>query len=393
MVMDEKRLIKKIDDRYQDSVGLLEKLVNIDSGSYTVNGVNAVAEIIAARLRNIGFATERLYSGKYADHLRAYKEGSGKVKILTLCHMDTVFDEGAAAKRPFRIDGTKAYGPGIYDMKAGSVMLIEALEALFEEGFDDFGSITCLFNSDEERGSETSEKYILEEGKKADVCLVCETGIPGGKVVIERSGGGIYNLDVYGKASHAGAEPEKGIHAIEELAHKILEMHKETDYSKGRSISVGVVRGGERSNIIPDHVFAEIDIRCRTNADGKELILRMEEIAGTQWVKGTRAELKEVMFRGPIEKTAGNIRLFELLQKAGDKIGLSVTEEYCGGASDGNYTSSIGTPTIDSLGPEGDGEHTEDEVLYIDTLIPRTKLFALFLLEIAKEYNIGLQND
>lgn len=391
--MDEKKLIGSIEARYQDSVDLLEEFVNTDSGSYTTKGVDKVAGIIASRLEAIGFTTERLYSGKYADHLRAYKEGKGKVKILTLCHMDTVFDEGTAAKRPFRIEGDKAYGPGVYDMKAGSVMLIEALEALSEEGFDDYGSITCLFNSDEERGSETSEKYILEEGKKADVCLVCETGVPGNKVVIDRPGGGIFNLDIYGKAAHAGAEPEKGIHAIEELAHKTLAMHQQTDYSKGKSISVGVVHGGERSNIIPDHVFAEIDIRCRTNEDGKELIRKMQEIMDRSWVEGTRSILKQVMFRGPIEKTEGNIRLFELLNKAGDRIGMEMIEEYCGGGSDGNYTSSIGTPTIDSLGPEGDGEHTEDEVLYIDTLIPRTKLFALFLIEIAKEYNGEVQKN
>ena len=382
--MDEKRLLDLIESKHEESVTFLEQLVNTDSGSYTLDGVDKVAKMISSRLEAIGFRTERLFSGKYADHLKAYKEGKGTVRILTLCHMDTVFAEGTAAERPFKVIDNKAYGPGVYDMKAGSVMLVEALEALHEQGFDDYGSITCLFNSDEERGSETSEKYILEEGAKADVCLVCETGVPGNKVVIERQGGGIYNLDIYGKASHAGAEPEKGIHALEELAHKLLAMHAVTDYSKSKSISVGVVRGGERSNIIPDHVWAEIDVRCRTNEDGEDLIRKMEEITAKSWVKGTNSVLTKVMFRSPIEKTAGNVKLFELLNKAGSKIGMEMVEEYCGGASDGNYTSAIGTPTIDSLGPEGDYEHTADEVMYIDTLTPRTKLFALILIEIGK---------
>lgn len=385
--MDEAKLLQRIEEKYPESLELLERLVNIDSGAYTIEGVNKVAEIIGGRLAAIGFETRRLKSEKYADHLLAYKEGKGDVNILTLCHMDTVFAEGTAAERPFTIKDNKAYGPGVYDMKAGSVMLIEALEALNEQGFDDFGSITCLFTSDEERGSETSEKYILEEGAKADVCLVCETGVPGNVVVIERQGGGIFNLDIYGKASHAGAEPKKGIHALEEMAHKLLAMHALTDYDADKSISVGVIHGGERSNIIPDHAFAEIDIRCRTNEEGEELIRKMQEITDKSWVKGTTSKLTKVMFRSPIEKTAGSIKLFELLNIAAAKIGMEMTEKYCGGGSDGNYTANIGTPTIDSLGPEGDEEHTADEVMYLDTVIPKMKVFALYLIEIAKEWN------
>lgn len=384
--MNESKLINSIEDRYQESLDFLEKLVNIDSGSYTIDGVNKVAEIIQDRMQAIGFQTERLHSGKYADHLRAYKKGNGTVNILTLCHMDTVFKEGTALERPFKIIDNKAYGPGVYDMKAGIVMLIEALEALEEQGFDDYGSITCLFTADEERGSETSEKYILEEGKKADICLVCETGIPGDIVVIERQGGGIYNLEIFGKASHAGAEPLKGIHALEEMAHKLLAFHELTDYDAGKTVSVGVVRGGERSNIIPDYAFAEIDIRCKTNEDGYELMEKMQEIADKSWVSGTRAELKKVMYRSPIEKTAGNIKLFEILNRAAGKVGMEMKEMYFGGGSDGNYTAALGTPTIDSLGPEGEEEHTADEVLYIDTITPKTKVLALYLIQLGKEW-------
>jgi glutamate carboxypeptidase len=371
-----------INDEKKSMLELLEKLVNMDSGSYDIDCVKAVGNVVKNQLMELGFAVTMLENDQYAPHILAKKKGSGKGNIMFLGHMDTVFEKGTAAKRPFTIKGGRAYGPGVCDMKAGIVSLIYTLKALEYVGYDDFGNLTVLLNTDEERGSATSERHIIEECRKNDMVLVVEPGIPGNYVVIERQGGGIFNMDIRGKPSHAGANPLDGIHAIEEAAQKIIALHGLTDYSRGKSISVGVIKGGTRSNIIPEHVFMEIDIRCRFNADGHTLIDGMQKIADTEYVQGTRAELTKVMYRPPIEKTEGNIALFERLKKAAAYLDMEVKEKYFGGGSDGNYTSAEGIPTIDSLGPIGELEHTDDEFVLVDTLFSRTALLSLFVMEL-----------
>jgi glutamate carboxypeptidase len=371
-----------INDEKKSMLELLENLVNMDSGSYDVDGVKAVGNAVKNRLMELGFAVTMLENDRFAPHLLATKKGNGEKNIMFLGHMDTVFEKGTAAKRPFTIKGGRAYGPGVCDMKAGIVSLLYTLKALEHVGYNSYGSLTVFLNTDEERGSATSEKHIIEECRKNDMVLVVEPGIPGNYVVIERQGGGIFNLDIWGKPSHAGANPLDGIHAIDEAAHKIIALHGLTDYSKGKSVSVGVVKGGTRSNIIPEHVFMEIDIRCRVNADGHALIDSMQKIADTEYVQGTRAELTRVMYRPPIEKTAGNIALFEKLKKTAAHLGIEVNEKYSGGGSDGNYTSAEGIPTMDSLGPIGELEHTDDEFVLVDTLFSRTALLSLFVMEL-----------
>ena len=371
-----------ISDEKKNMLGLLEKLVNMDSGSYDVDGVKAVGNAVKNRLTELGFAVTMLENDRFAPHLLATKKGNGGKNIMFLGHMDTVFEKGTAARHPFTIKGGKAYGPGVCDMKSGIVSLLYTLKALEHVGYHGYGSLTVFLNTDEERGSATSEKHIIEECRKNDMVLVVEPGIPGDYVVIERQGGGIFNMDIWGKPSHAGANPLDGIHAIDEAAHKIIALHGLTDYSRGKSVSVGVVKGGTRSNIIPEHVFMEIDIRCRVNADGHALIDSMQKIADTEYVRGTRTELTKVMYRPPIEKTAGNIALFEKLKKAAAHLGMEVNEKYSGGGYDGNYTSAEGIPTIDSLGPIGELEHTDDEFVLVDTLFSRTALLSLFVMEL-----------
>jgi len=368
-----------VDGKRDAMLQTLETVVNIDSGAYNIEGVKQVAAVYRALLEDMGFAITVLPSSKYAPHLRAYKEGRGGKRILIMCHMDTVFEDGTAAQRPFTMKDGLAYGPGVLDMKGGTVAGLYALQALHAAGWDDFGSITVLLTSDEERGSETSEAYIIEEGKRADAVLVPESGRMGNFVVIERQGGGIFNLDIYGKASHAGSAPKDGIHAIEELMHKGLALHALTDYDRGSSISVGVIRAGTRSNIIPEHAWAEIDIRCKYDADGHELMRRMQEICDHNYVEGTRSVLTKVMYRPPVEKTEGNLWLYGKTCAAAAELGVELHEQYVGGGSDGNYTSALGVPTIDSLGPLGEFLHSDKEYIIVDSLFERCKMLALAL--------------
>jgi len=371
-----------INDRRQEMLDLLEKLVNIDSGSYTIEGVKAESDIIRSYLEQLGFTVQMLENDKYAPHILAKKMGAGKNNIMFLGHMDTVFPEGTAAQRPFTIKDGKVYGPGVCDMKAGLISLIYALKALENAGYDSYGTLTILFNTDEERGSTTSEKYIIEECRNHDMVLVLEAGIPENFVVIERQGGGIFNMDIWGKPSHAGANPLDGIHSITEACHKTLALHALTDYDKGKSISIGVINGGTRSNIIPEHVFMEIDLRCKVNTDGLNLIEQMGKISDTCFVPGTKSKLTQVMYRPPIEKTSGNIDMYNKLQKVAYMLGTEIQEQYFGGGSDGNYTSAEGIPTIDSLGPIGELEHTDDEYVIVESIFSRTIMLGLFLIEL-----------
>jgi glutamate carboxypeptidase len=381
MGISREKLFSAVDAQQKEMINQLEILVNTDSGSYSLDGVNRVAELLSAYFSQIGFSIERLKSPQYASHVRAVKHGRGGENILLMGHMDTVFPEGTASQRPFRIDGKKAYGPGVCDMKSGLVCMLYGLRALFEQNFDNYGTITVLLNTDEERGSATSRVFIEEEGRKADLAVVLEAGMKTDYVVIQRQGGGIFEMEIKGKPAHAGANPQDGVHAIEELAHKILDLHSLTDYSCGKMISVGVVNGGYRSNIIPEQVKAEIDLRCNTQPDGEDLIRKMQEISSKSTVPGTTCTISEISYRPPIEKTPGNVKLFECMKRAGSSLGKEIKEEFSGGGTDGNYTSALGTPTIDSVGPEGAGEHTDDEFIFIDSLFERTKLFAAFLAE------------
>ena len=362
-----------------DMTELLKTFVNIDTGAYTIEGVKKLASLIGSFVEELGFETESVSSDLYAPHLLARKRGKGRKKLLALAHMDTVFEEGTAAARPFKIEDGKAYGPGVLDMQSGIVCLLYTMKILSDDGFDDYDTLTLLFNSDEERGSATSEKTILEESAKADVVLVYEPGNLPDNVCIERKGGGIFNLEIWGRASHAGGNPQGGVHALEEMAHKLLAMHAETDYSRMRTISVGVVKGGTRSNIIPDYVFAEIDIRCNTNEDGDYLMRRMQEIADRSYVAGTTSKLTKVMYRPPLIKTAENVEMYELFRKAGEEFGLEIGEKMGGGGSDGNYASGLGKTIIDSIGPVGDLAHTDGEYIILESLFDRTKTSLLFI--------------
>ncbi len=373
------RIDSYIDSQKDNMIGTLEKAVNIDSGAYNIEGVKKVANIYKEILSNLGFSLETLPSSKYSPHVRATKRGKGGKRILICCHMDTVFEDGTAAERPFTIKDGKAYGPGVLDMKGGTVAALYALSALDSIGYEDYETITVLLTSDEERGSATSEAYIIEQGKTTDVAIIPESGKLENKLVIHRQGGGIFNLDIYGKASHAGSAPKDGIHAIDELLHKGIALHALTDYDKGKSISVGVIRAGTRSNIIPEHAFAEIDIRCMVDADGRQLIEDMQKICDHHYVEGTKCVLTKVMYRPPMEKTPENLWIYGIAQKAAGSLGFQVNEAYSGGGTDGNYLSAMGVATIDALGPMGNFAHSDKEYMIVDSLFQRSKLIAAII--------------
>jgi len=374
-----REIIQSLDKREPAMLALLEQLVNIDSGTHLKEGVNRVAGIIAQRLSKLGFEVERLSQPDFGDHLLARKEGSSPKRLLCICHMDTVFPEGEARRRPFRIEGNKAYGPGVIDMKGGIVVLLYSLQALMETDTDLYGTfdLTLLFNSDEEVLSPSSTPFIIREAKRADIVCVLEPARPKGQVVIRRKGVGKYYLTVHGKAAHAGAQPELGISAIEELARTILELHALTDFQEGLTVNVGVIRGGSRSNVVAEHAYAEIDVRVVDQGMIDRVQREFSHICRPHR-DGIRMELTGGIGFPPMLTTERSLELLRLVQEAGREVGVDIDETPTGGCSDGNHASYY-APTIDGLGPQGTGAHSPDETLIVPTLVERSKVLALFI--------------
>ncbi len=372
-------IIQYLDKKEAEMVDLLEKVVNIDSGTYLKEGVNQIGSIIVPKLHELGFEVERLPQADFGDHLLARKGGTSTKRLLCICHMDTVFPEGEAKRRPFRIDGRKAYGPGVLDMKGGIVVLLHSLYALMEADPDLYQALdlTLLFNSEEEILSPTSTPYIIREAQAADTVCVFEPARPKGQVVIKRKGVGKYYLTIHGKAAHAGTQPELGVSAIEELARTILEFHALNDSKGGLTVNVGVVRGGSRSNIIAEHAYAEIDVRAVDQVQIDRIQQESDRICRPHR-DGIRMELTGGITFPPMLKTERSVELLRLVREAGRELGVDIDEIPTGGGSDGNHASHY-APTIDGLGPQGTGAHSPDETLIVPTLLERSKVFALFI--------------
>jgi len=375
-----KELIAYLDSRQGDMLALLERVVNIDSGTLDKAGVDRVGALLAERLAGLGFTLEVIRQQEYGDHLLGRKAGTGKWRILFVGHMDTVFAAGTAAQRPFRIEAGRAYGPGVLDMKGGIVCLLFALEALkaTKHPAYDAAAMSVVFNSDEEYLSPTSRPVIEEEARRSQTVCVFEPARPGGEYVISRKGTGKYQLTVTGRAAHAGAQPERGRSAVGEMAHKIVALHALTDFSTGTTVNVGVVRGGERSNVVAEKAYAEIDIRVPNLEEYARLDQRIKAIGSSGTVPDTTAVLNGGLVFPPMIQTPGAKVLFEALRGAGQVVGVEVKGIHTGGGSDANYASQF-APTLDGMGPQGSETHSDREFIEVPTLPERSKMTALFL--------------
>ena len=375
-----KELIDFIDSKEKEMLEFLKKMVNIDCGTYCKEGLNQVGGILADRLSALGFGVERKSQEEYADHIIGHKPGTDNYRILFIGHMDTVFPAGTAQKRPLRMEGGRAYGPGVSDMKGGITCLIFALEALKAVKPDVYDRITMdvVFNSDEEVLSPSSRLIIENLAKQAHTVCVFEPARPGGEYVIQRKGVGKYIMTVTGRAAHAGAQPEQGRSAIGEMAHKIVALHALTDYTTGTMVNVGVVRGGERSNVIAESAYAEIDVRVPDNEAEALFDQQIRAIAENTTVSDTTCELSGGVTFPPVVPTPKSTRLFEAIQDAGRVLGLELKGIATGGGSDGNHAAQF-APTLDGMGSQGSMAHSDREFMEVESLTERSKVTALFL--------------
>lgn len=365
-----------LQSREDEMLSLLEELVNIDSGSANKEGIDQIGARLSAVYRENGFLVEVIEEKEQGNHLLIQHKDAVNPKIIAVAHMDTVFKKGTAKERPFKIEGNRAFGPGVIDMKASQVALLYGLKALIRGGYKGFKNVQIVLNSDEEIGSPTSRTLIEDQAEGKSYALIMEPARKNGALVSARRGGGRYSLYVTGKAAHSGIEPENGISAIEELAHKTLKLHALTDHDQGISVSVGLIEGGESVNTIAPSAVGHVDVRISKMEQAEEIDRKVREICNTADIPGTSIHLEGGVNRPPMVKNTQTIELLKVIEAVGEQVGVEVKDVATGGGSDASFTSAKGIPTVDGLGPVGGNAHSDEEYLEVPTLVERTHMLA-----------------
>ncbi len=379
----ENTLTKKEFDPAKTQESVLTRLrgyVELETPSGDIERVNALGDRIAGDLATAGATIEWFDGPGWGRHLRATVDGSDPSlePILIIGHFDTVHAVGSLDTMPFKNDGTRASGPGIFDMKAGIAITVEVLNQMRLAGTKPHRTVRALFTTDEEVGSRTSRPLIEASARGSVAVLVLEPSLPGGAAKTGRKGVASYTIKITGKAAHAGIEPDQGISAITELAHQILRVLTFADRSKGTTTSVGVVHGGTKVNVIAAEATAEVDVRTTTMAEAERIKTAMESLTAT--IEGATVHVEEHDSRPPLERSPGVVALYEKARAAAKELGFELGEGSTGGGSDGNLTAAIGIPTLDGLGCEGGGAHAIDEHILI-TDVPRRVALLNRLLE------------
>jgi glutamate carboxypeptidase len=367
----------------------LARLVNVDCGSYSPAGVNEIANGVAAEMAANGGRVERVpdAGGRYGDTVIGTFDGrpGAGPRLLLIGHMDTVFDAGTAAERPFAIRDGIATGPGVTDMKSGLLAGLYAVKVLLAAGPLPYERLTYVANPDEEIGSPSSTPHIREIAAESDVCLVLECARANGDIVSSRKGILDARVMINGRAAHAGVEPEKGRSAILAAADLVTRLHALNGRWEGVTVNVGVIAGGTRPNVVAERCSFEVDVRAVRRADLEAAEAEIRSLLGTLAVPDTTAELTPMARWWPMEKLERSGRLVEHAQAIARRLGFEVRDAATGGASDANTTSGMGVPSIDGLGPIGGMDHSPAEYLEVASIVPRTTLLASLLLAIARD--------
>jgi len=377
------RILSHVRGQAEPLIDLTRRLVEAESPSSSPAAQDEARHVLMAALGGLDFEVREL--GAPGTHRHVYARPPvrrrGAPTQLILGHYDTVWPLGTVGQRPFRVDGNVLEGPGVFDMKGGLAQLVVALGALRDLDLEPTLTPVIFVNADEETGSRTSTRHIRRLARHANRALVLEPALGlRGRIKIARKGIGRFTVTVFGKAAHAGLDPEDGASAILELAHVIQALFAMNDPERGITVNVGTVYGGVQPNVIAAHGGAVIDVRVPTLADGAAIETRIHAIRPR--VAGVRLHIEGSIGRPSMEPTARNEALWNQAQQLGELLGLELEGAKVGGGSDGNTTSQY-TATLDGLGPVGRGAHAEHECLYVDRTLERAALLAMLLLSTA----------
>jgi glutamate carboxypeptidase len=355
----------------------IERWVEIESPTGDVAAVNRMIDRVLADLNEIPARIERLpgRSG-FGDTLIARTQDGG-AGILILSHIDTVHPIGTLATSPCRRDGDRLYGPGVYDMKGGAYLALDAFRKVVQEKSARL-PITFLFTPDEEVGSPSSRELIEREARRARYALVTEPARDGGKVVTSRKGVGRFEATATGVPAHSGSRHRDGHSAIDEMARQISAIAAMTNYPRGVTTNVGKISGGTAPNVVPERCWISIDLRVPDEGAGEEMEAKILGLAPVD--PGVKLVVTGSMNRPPFKKTPASTALFRHAKKLAGEMGLELAEAATtGGGSDGNFTAALGVPTLDGLGIDGDGAHTGWEHALVSSIEPRARLMRRLL--------------
>ncbi|HUF76943.1 MAG TPA: M20 family metallopeptidase [Longimicrobiales bacterium] len=370
-------------EQYADEMlDLLIRLVEAESPTPDAASQAGPQAILREAFARLGYDVRTLVGRDPRDGgrllARPPRDGRPATYQLVVGHSDTVWDRGTLRTMPIEIRNRMVYGPGTFDMKGGLVQIVFALRALRELEFEPEVAPVAYINSDEEIGSPYSERHTTLLARRAERALIVEPASgPAGRIKTGRKGNGTYEVTVRGKAAHAGLDPEEGRSAIVAAAGLVQRLHELNDYARGMTVVVGQIEGGTRSNVVPAECRFSIDFRASTWADLEALTRAIEGLAPE--LPETSVEFVGGIERAPLERTPRNRRLWEVVRLAGASLDLDLDEVFVGGGSDGNITP-VHTPTVDGLGPVGDGAHARHEHVMLDSLPERAALLALLLL-------------
>jgi glutamate carboxypeptidase len=371
-------ILRYYETRRDDIIASIKDIVEIESPSYDADGSVAVVDWIerAFRATGVDVEIERAKADRCGEHIVIKAFSGDGPHTLLLGHTDTVHPVGTREKNPTRLDGDKYYGCGIFDMKSGIVLIIEALRFCAETKTAPRSPITILLSCDEEVGSHSGRPLVEREAANADRCLVFEPS-DAGRVKTGRKGTGTFKLVAHGAPAHAGLEPEKGANAVAELARQIDKIHAIACPEAGTTANVTTFRGGTTTNVIPDHAACEIDVRFSSADEAARVESELRSLTAID----TRVtlELGGEINRPPMERTDGVVALYQKARDIAASFDYELGETQVGGASDGNFVAALGVPVLDGLGITGAGAHTLEEHILVSDIVKRAALITLLI--------------
>ena len=375
-------LLAHFSTRRDEILAAIRELVERETPSCDEARLHEIAAFTAGKLRALGGELELIEQAGFGTHLRAHFDfdcDPAGPRVLVIGHLDTVWPVGTLARLPFRVTpaGT-AHGPGIFDMKSGVTVAIEAVRAIKTLRLSTRRPVTFLLTCDEEIGSRTSRSLVEEEARRAAAALVLEPPLPGGVVKTARKGVGVFTVRAVGRAAHAGLDPSKGVNAVVELAHQTLRLAALNDFERGVTVSVGTFNGGTATNVIPAEATARVDLRFWNLEDGERITAAIRQLKPV--LAEAQIEVTGGINRPPMERSPANAALFEHARTLAGELGFALTDGSVGGGSDGNFTAALGVPTLDGLGVDGAGAHADHEHIVIAD-IPRRAAFLTRLLQ------------
>lgn len=378
----------------------LKELVNIESGSRDREGLDKISQLIFDRLKALGGKVEFIEPGQnmYKMHdtpekpgrmVKAEFKGTGSKSILLIAHMDTVYLKGMLAKQPFRIDGDRAYGLGISDDKQGIALILHTIDSLKKLKFNEYGKITVLINGDEEISSPAARAYFSKLGAEHDVTFSCEASqAKSDRIALTTAGIAAVNLNITGKASHAGSAPELGRNALEELSFQIQQMRDLSDPQEGIKMNWTLATAGTNRNVIPSIAFATADVRVMKKDDFDVVEKKVRDRAKTQQIPDAKVDIAFERRRPPLLTSPQSLQMAEYAKKVYAELGrdLILGTVAAGGGTDAAFAAlDTQNPVIESMGVQGFGAHSnDDEYILLSSITPRMYLLSRLIMDISK---------